>query len=62
MIIIYWVVLHDGMIFSEPVARNIAVNKGEVNVIHLKKAVHIVNIHENVGFPLKHNTILAGTA
>ncbi len=51
------VVMQDGMIFSESIARNIAVDDGEVNVERLEKAARIANIHEYImGLPLKYNT------
>lgn len=49
--------MQDGMIFSESIARNIAVDDGEVNVERLEKAARIANIHEYImGLPLKYNT------
>lgn len=53
------VVMQDGVIFSESIARNIAVDDGEVDVIRLEKAASIANIHDYVmGLPLKYNTII----
>lgn len=53
------VVMQDGVIFSEPIARNIAVDDGEVDVERLEKAARIANIHEYVmALPLKYNTTI----
>lgn len=53
------VVMQDGVIFSESIARNIAVDDGEVNVMRLERAARIANIHDYVmGLPLKYNTII----
>ncbi len=51
------VVMQDGVIFSESIAKNIAVDDGEVSFDRLKRAVEIANVR---GFaeqlPLKYNT------
>jgi len=53
------VVMQDGVIFSESIARNIAVDDGDINVERLEKAAKIANIHDYViGLPLKYNTII----
>lgn len=53
------VVMQDGVIFSESIARNIAVDDGEIDVERLEKAAKIANIHDYVmGLPLKYNTII----
>jgi len=53
------VVMQDGVIFSESIARNIAVDDGDVDVIRLERAARIANIHDYVmGLPLKYNTII----
>lgn len=51
------VVMQDGVIFSESIARNIAVDDGNIDVELLVKAARIANIHDYVmGLPLKYNT------
>lgn len=51
------VVLQDGVIFSESIARNIAVGDGEIDKIRLKKAAEIANIYNYImELPLKFNT------
>ncbi|ROS88792.1 peptidase domain-containing ABC transporter [Bacteroides acidifaciens] len=53
------VVMQDGVIFSESIARNIAVNDGDIDVERLEQAAKIANIHEYVmGLPLKYNTLI----
>lgn len=53
------VVMQDGVIFSESIARNIAVDDGEIDVKRLEQASIIANIHDYViGLPLKYNTII----
>lgn len=53
------VVMQDGVIFSESIARNIAVDDGDVDVMRLERAARIANIHDYVmGLPLKYNTII----
>lgn len=51
------VVMQDGVIFSESIARNIAVDDGEIDKERLIKAAGIANIHDYImGLPLKYNT------
>lgn len=51
------VVMQDGVIFSESIARNIAVDDGEIDKERLVKAARIANIHDYImGLPLKYNT------
>ena len=51
------VVMQDGVIFSESIARNIAVDDGEIDINRLEQAARIANIHDYViGLPLKYNT------
>ena len=53
------VVMQDGVIFSESIARNIAVDDGEVDVESLEQAARIANIHNYVmSLPLKYNTLI----
>lgn len=53
------VVMQEGVIFSESIARNIAVDDGEVDVARLEQAARIANIHDYVmGLPLKYNTLI----
>lgn len=53
------VVMQDGVIFSESIARNIAVDDGDIDVLRLEKAAKIANIHDYVmGLPLKYNTLI----
>lgn len=53
------VVMQDGVVFSESIARNIAVDDGEIDVKRLEQAAKIANIHDYVmGLPLKYNTII----
>lgn len=53
------VVMQDGVIFSESIARNIAVDDGDIDVVRLEQAAKIANIHDYVmGLPLKYNTII----
>lgn len=53
------VVMQDGVIFSESIARNIAVDDGEINIIQLEKAARIACIHDYImSLPLKYNTII----
>ena len=52
-------VMKDGVIFSESIARNIAVDDGKIDVERLEQAANIANIHDYVmGLPLKYNTII----
>jgi ATP-binding cassette subfamily B protein len=51
------VVMQDGVIFSESIARNIAVSDDEIDTIRLEQAARIANIHDYVmSLPLKYNT------
>jgi ATP-binding cassette subfamily B protein len=51
------VVMQDGVIFSESIARNIAVDDGSIDISRLEKAARIANIHDYImGLPLKYNT------
>lgn len=51
------VVMQDGVIFSESIERNIAVDDGEVNHSRLEEAARIACIHDYVmSLPLKYNT------
>ncbi len=53
------VVMQDGVIFSESIARNIAVNDDEIDIERLEQASKIANIHDYVmGLPLQYNTII----
>ena len=53
------VVMQDGVIFSESIARNIAVDDGGIDVERLERAARIANIHDYVmGLPLKYNTMI----
>lgn len=53
------VVMQDGVIFSESIARNIAVDDGEIDVERLKNAAGIACIHDYImSLPLKYNTII----
>lgn len=53
------VVMQDGVIFSESIARNIAVDDGEIDINRLEQAAKIANIHDYViRLPLKYNTII----
>lgn len=51
------VVMQDGVIFSESIARNIAVGDGEIDAGRLEQSAKIANIHDYVaGLPLKYDT------
>lgn len=51
------VVMQDGVIFSESIARNIAVGDDEIDVSRLETAAIIANIHDYIiGLPLKYYT------
>lgn len=53
------VVMQDGVIFSESIARNIAVDDGEIDKEKLAMAARIANIEEYVlRLPLKYNTLI----
>ena len=51
------VVMQDGVIFSESIARNIAVEDGDIDYTRLEYAAQIANIHDYImSLPLKYNT------
>ncbi len=51
------VVMQEGVIFSESIARNIAVSDGTVDEVRLEKAAKIACIHDLImSLPLKYNT------
>ena len=50
------VVMQDGVIFSESIARNIAVDDGDIDVLRLEKAAKIYDYV--MGLPLKYNTLI----
>lgn len=51
------VVMQDGVIFSESIERNIAVDDGDIDVEKLEKASRIANIHDYImSLPLKYET------
>ena len=53
------VVMQDGVIFSESIARNIAVDDGEIDKERLDKAAEIANVKDFVmALPLKYDTII----
>ncbi len=53
------VVMQDGVIFSESIARNIAVDDGEIDKEKLAMAARIANIEEYImRLPLKYNTLI----
>ncbi|MCI5911973.1 MAG: ABC transporter transmembrane domain-containing protein [Prevotella sp.] len=53
------VVMQDGVIFSESIARNIAVDDGEIDKERLMKAAEIANIKDFVmALPLRFDTII----
>ena len=53
------VVMQDGVIFSESIARNIAVDDGDIDTDRLEQAARIANIHDYVmSLPLKYNTLI----
>ncbi len=53
------VVMQDGVIFSESIARNIAVADGDIDTERLEQAARIANIHDYVmNLPLKYNTLI----
>lgn len=50
-------VMQDGVIFSESIARNIAVDDGEIDIVNLEKAARIAEIHDYImSLPLKYDT------
>ncbi len=53
------VVMQDGAIFSESIARNIAVVDGDVDLGRLEMAAKVANIYDYImGLPLKFNTVI----
>lgn len=53
------VVMQDGVIFSESIARNIAVGDGEIDQERLEQAAQLANIHDFVmGLPLGYSTMI----
>lgn len=51
------VVMQDGVIFSESIARNIAIDDGDIDIGRLEKSAKIANIHDYImDLPLKYNT------
>ena len=53
------VVMQDGIIFSESISRNIAVDDAEIDTTRLEEAARIANIHDFVAtLPLKYDTIV----
>ena len=53
------VVMQDGVIFSESIARNIAVDDGDIDFERLEQSARISNIHDYVmSLPLKYNTVI----
>lgn len=51
------VVMQDGVIFSESIARNIAVDDNEIDILRLENSAKIANIHNFIiGLPLNYNT------
>lgn len=53
------VVMQDGYLFSESIARNIALSDDEINVEKLRKAAQIANIDDYISsLPLSYNTII----
>lgn len=51
------VVMQDGVIFSESIARNIAVDDSEIDILRLETSAKIANIHDYImKLPLKYNT------
>lgn len=53
------VVMQDGVIFSESIARNIAVDDSAIDIPRLEKAAKIANIHDYImGLPLRYDTLI----
>lgn len=53
------VVMQEGVIFSESIARNIAVDDGEIDAHRLEEAAKIAKIHDYVmTLPLKYDTLI----
>ena len=54
-------VMQDGFIFSESIARNIAVSNDEIDKDRLAYAAKTANIHDFImELPLKYNTVIGG--
>lgn len=52
-------VMQDGYIFSESIAKNIAVSEDEIDIKRLREAAQIANIDDFIsGLPLSYNTIV----
>ena len=52
-------VMQDGVIFSESIARNIAVSDKEIDIELLEKSARIANIHDYImSLPLRYNTLI----
>lgn len=53
------VVMQNGVIFSESIARNIAVDDGTIDIERLENASRVANIHNYImSLPLKYDTII----
>lgn len=53
------VVMQEGFIFSDSIARNIAITDGEIDKDRLLKAAQMARIHDDImNLPLKYNTIV----
>lgn len=53
------VVMQEGVIFSESIARNIAIDDGEIDVERLENAACVACIHDYImSLPLKYNTLI----
>lgn len=53
------VVMQDGVIFSESIARNIAVGDSDIDTARMEEAARIANIHDDImRMPLKYNTMI----
>jgi ATP-binding cassette subfamily B protein len=53
------IVMQDGVIFSESIARNIAVGDGEIDEERMREAARIANIDDYImQLPLKYNTLI----
>ncbi len=53
------VVMQEGVIFSESIARNIAVDDGGIDTARLEEAARVACIHDYVmSLPLKYNTLV----
>jgi ATP-binding cassette subfamily B protein len=51
------VVMQDGVIFSESIARNIAVDDNDIDVVKMENAAKIANMHDFImSLPLNYNT------